>query len=80
MICGHITSRSNQWVKLVRALGTNRRRRYEEKAFICDGVKLLFEAINCGMKIRLIFASILKDAARAKTRIPGERTATRVSI
>lgn len=56
MICGHITSRSNQWVKLVRALGTNRRRRYEEKAFICDGVKLLFEAINCGMKIRFIFA------------------------
>lgn len=55
MISGHITSRSNQWVRALRALGTSRRRRYEERSFVCDGMKLLGEAIASGIKIRYIF-------------------------
>ena len=55
MIVGHITSRSNQWVRALRALGTSRRKRYEERAFVCDGTKLLEEAIASNMKIRYIF-------------------------
>lgn len=55
MISGHITSRSNQWVRDLRALGTSRRRRYEQRAFVCDGIKLLDEAIATGMTIRYVF-------------------------
>lgn len=55
MICGHITSRANRLVRELRTLGTSRRDRYKEKAFICDGIKLLGEAIQSGIKIRYIF-------------------------
>lgn len=55
MNAGHITSRSNQWVRALRALGTSRRRRYEERCFVCDGRKLLGEALQSGMRIRYLF-------------------------
>lgn len=55
MIAGHITSRTNQWVRLLRKLGTSRRARYEERSFVCDGMKLLEEARQSGMIIRFIF-------------------------
>ncbi len=56
MICGHITSRANRLVKEMRALATKRRERYALRAFICDGIKLLNEAIASGVKIKYIFA------------------------
>ena len=55
MICGHITSRTNRLVRELRSLSSNRRDRYRERAFVCDGVKLLYEAIASGIKIKYIF-------------------------
>ena len=56
MNCGNITSRSNRLVKELRELQTKRKTRYEMKAFVCDGIKLLGEAIDSGVKIKYIFA------------------------
>ena len=55
MNCGNITSRSNRLVKELRELQTKRKSRYEMRAFVCDGIKLLGEAIESGIKIKYIF-------------------------
>ena len=55
MNCGNITSRSNRLVKELRELQTKRKARYQNRAFVCDGVKLLGEAIDSGVKIKYIF-------------------------
>ncbi|MBR5479989.1 MAG: RNA methyltransferase [Clostridia bacterium] len=56
MNCGNITSRSNRLVKELRELQTKRKVRYENRSFVCDGIKLLGEAIQSGVKIKYIFA------------------------
>lgn len=56
MNCGNITSRSNRLVKELRELQTKRKARYENRTFVCDGVKLLGEAVQSGMKIKYVFA------------------------
>lgn len=55
MNCGTITSRTNRLVKELRELQTKRKARYEAGAFVCDGIKLLGEAIASGVKIKYIF-------------------------
>lgn len=55
MICGHITSRANRLVKEMRLLATKRRERYNTRSFICDGIKLLGEAVASGVKIKYVF-------------------------
>jgi len=55
MNCGSITSRSNRLVKELRELQTKRKARYQMRAFVCDGIKLLGEAIQSGVKIKYIF-------------------------
>ncbi len=55
MICGHITSRANRLIKEMRLLATKRRERYSTRSFICDGIKLLDEAVTSKMKIKYIF-------------------------
>jgi TrmH family RNA methyltransferase len=49
-----ITSTSNQWVKWVRNLQTNRRERWRKKQFVLEGVRLAQEAINAGIKTELV--------------------------
>lgn len=56
MNCGNITSRSNRLVKELRELQTKRKARYEMRAFVCDGIKLLGEAIESNVKIKYVFA------------------------
>ncbi len=56
MNCGTITSRSNRLIKELRELQTKRKARYDARAFVCDGIKLLGEAIQSGVKIKYIFA------------------------
>ena len=56
MNCGNITSRSNRLVKELRELQTKRKARYASRTFVCDGIKLLGEAIVSGVKIKYIFA------------------------
>lgn len=51
----HIESKSNARVKHMRKLGVSRSYRYENHAFLCDGVKLLDEAKRSGAKIRQVF-------------------------
>ena len=47
----HITSRKNPYIQYLRALGRERSLRQQEGEFLCDGRKLLREAIQCGAEI-----------------------------
>lgn len=47
----HITSRKNPYIQRLRALGRERSFRRQEGEFLCDGRKLLAEAIQCGAEI-----------------------------
>jgi len=53
----NLTSRSNPVCFHIRKLGRNRSYREEHKQFICDGIKLLIEAINSDIKIDVILTS-----------------------
>lgn len=52
-----ITSRQNRTVKYIRALAREKALRAEMREFVCDGEKLLHEAIAENMEIPLILAS-----------------------
>ncbi len=47
----HITSRKNNIITHLRALGSDRTYRHEQGLFLCDGQKLLEEALQCGASI-----------------------------
>ena len=47
----HITSRKNSYIQHLRALGRERSYRREQGEFLCDGRKLLCEALQCGAEI-----------------------------
>lgn len=47
----HITSRKNPYIQRLRALGRERSFRREAGEFLCDGRKLLAEAVQCGAEI-----------------------------
>jgi len=47
----HITSRKNSYIQYLRALGRERNLRSQEGEFLCDGRKLLREAVQCGAGI-----------------------------
>ena len=49
-----ITSRKNPLIAHLRKLGASREYRYQSREFLCDGVKLLREAIACGAEIQNI--------------------------
>lgn len=63
MIGERITSRANTRVKYLRKLGASRSFRYEARAFLCDGEKLLDEAHRTGMKL----GDVLVDELRLET-------------
>ncbi|MBE6911791.1 MAG: RNA methyltransferase [Ruminococcaceae bacterium] len=52
-----ITSRQNKTIKYVRALSGDKALRQEKKEFVCDGDKLLFEAISEKADIRMVLVS-----------------------
>ncbi len=64
-----ITSRQNQTVKYIRALSGDKALRQEKKEFVCDGDKLLFEAISEGADIRCVLVS--EEFAGKLPSIPG---------
>ena len=66
-----ITSRQNKTVKYIRALSGDRALRLEKGEFVCDGDKLLFEAISEGADIRYVLAS--EEFAEKLPDIPGAK-------
>lgn len=66
-----ITSRQNPSVKYVRALAKDKALRREKGEFVCDGEKLLREAIAENMEIPLVLAS--ESAAEKLPEIPGAK-------
>ena len=60
MIGERITSRANARVKYLRKLGTSRSFRYENRAFLCDGEKLLIEAHETEMKLGMVLVDELR--------------------
>ena len=66
----NLTNRSNPVSKHVKKLGADRRYREENGQFLCDGEKLLDEAIKSGIDIEIIITSKeLNRAITEKTRI-----------
>ncbi len=55
-----ITSRQNKTVKYIRALSRSRELRYEKREFVCDGEKLLREAMAENMEIATVLFSAEK--------------------
>ena len=53
----HITSRKNRLIVHLRALGSDRDYRREAGAYLCDGEKLLREALACGADVEEILCS-----------------------
>lgn len=53
----HIVSRQNQTVKLLRALSKSKELREEMGVFVCEGEKLLYEAISEKLTITVILAN-----------------------
>ena len=49
-----LTSRKNRIITDLRALGSDRRYRESERAYVCDGVKLLREAVAWGQEITCV--------------------------
>jgi len=56
-----ITSRSNPVCIHIKKLGTSRSYREEHGLFLCDGMKLLNEALSSGMRIDCILSSTIID-------------------
>ncbi len=52
-----ITSRQNATVKYIRALSKDKSLRAERREFVCDGIKLLHEAVAENMEIPLVLVS-----------------------
>ena len=66
----NIESRSNTVCKHLKKLGTSKKYRDEQKQFLCDGEKLLNEAVNSGAKIEIVICSSdLKHNLPENTRI-----------
>jgi RNA methyltransferase, TrmH family len=57
-----ITSASNDKIKLVRALQTQRRAREKEQLFVVEGVRLLEEALHAQAAVRLVLHTDSLDA------------------
>lgn len=57
MMTGRITSRQNATVKYIRALAKDKSLRAEKREFVCDGIKLLHEAVAENMTIPLVLVS-----------------------
>jgi TrmH family RNA methyltransferase len=57
-----ITSASNEKIKLVRALQTQRRAREKEQLFVLEGVRLLEEALHAQTAVRLVLHTDALDA------------------
>jgi len=53
-----ITSRSNPVCIHVKKLGKSKRYRDEQGQFLCDGIKLLEEAVDCSAEIGIVLTSI----------------------
>ena len=53
----YVTSRKNPKIAHLKRLGTSRSYRKTERAFLCDGQKLLSEAIHWGGKIQMVLLS-----------------------
>ncbi|MBQ9985441.1 MAG: RNA methyltransferase [Oscillospiraceae bacterium] len=66
-----ITSRQNKTVKYIRALSRERDLRHSAGEFVCDGEKLLLEAVAEHMEIPLVLAS--EVAAERLPDIPGAK-------
>ena len=52
-----ITSRKNEKIVHLRRLGSDRKYRYEQRQFICDGEKLLLEAVSHGARVLTVLTS-----------------------
>ena len=63
----HITSRTNPLISLVRRLRDDRKTRRREGLFLCDGVKMLEEAI----KWKAPLQTVLLSEDLADTPVPG---------
>ena len=57
-----ITSTSNEKIKLVRALQTQRRAREKEQLFVLEGARLLEEALHAHAAVRLVLHTDTLDA------------------
>lgn len=57
MMIDRITSRQNATVKYIRALSKDKSLRAEKGEFVCDGIKLLHEAVAENMEIPLVLVS-----------------------
>lgn len=64
-----ITSRQNKMVKYIRALSRERELRHENREFVCDGEKLLREALE--EKAEIVTALFSSDKYSAIPEIPG---------
>lgn len=60
-----ITSRKNEYIRHLRQLATERGYRMERGEYICDGLKLLREAVQFGARVRSV---LWKDSAQS---VPG---------
>ena len=66
-----ITSRKNETVRHVRRLGADRDARRETGEFVCDGEKLLDEALRSGAEIRTVLWADGACAGASSLKIPG---------
>lgn len=66
-----IKSRQNQTVKYVRSLAGDRALRKSSGEFVCDGEKLLFEAISENAEIKIILVS--EEYAEKLPSVPGAK-------
>ena len=57
----HITSRKNRLIVHLRALGSDRGYRRETGAYLCDGEKLLREAVACGAVVDEVLCSRMPE-------------------
>ncbi len=73
-----LTSLSNEQVKLVRALQTQRKRREQEKRFVIEGVRLIEEALKANADFDFVFYEETKDERAQK--LLAELTHRRVSL
>ncbi|MBI4631310.1 MAG: hypothetical protein HY740_06255 [Chloroflexi bacterium] len=73
-----LTSLSNERVKRVRALQTQRKTREKEKRFVIEGVRLIEEALQANADFDFVFYEETKDE-RARNLLD-ELTRRRVSL
>ena len=61
-----LTSLSNERVKLVRALQTQRKVREQERRFVIEGVRLIEEALKANADFDFVFYEETKDERARK--------------